>query len=97
LSAPLPACTTLFRSSIMRMMRSSLLEELGKEYLTVARAKGVGEKAIVLRHAVRNALVPVITVVGIQIGYMLGGTVIIEQVFAIPDRKSTRLNSSHVS
>lgn len=71
-------------ASIMRMTRSSLLEELGKEYLTVARAKGLAEKSVVMRHAVRNALVPVITVVGIQTGYMLGGTVIIEQVFAIP-------------
>ena len=74
----------LLAASIMRMTRSSVLEELGKEYLTVARAKGLGERAVVLRHAVRNALVPVITVVGIQTGYMLGGTVIIEQVFAIP-------------
>jgi len=71
-------------ASIMRMTRSSLLEELGKEYLTVARAKGLAEKSVVMRHAVRNALVPVITVVGIQTGFMLGGTVIIEQVFAIP-------------
>jgi peptide/nickel transport system permease protein len=74
----------LLAASIMRMTRSSVLEELGKEYLTVARAKGLEEKAVVMRHAVRNALVPVITVVGIQTGYMLGGTVIIEQVFAIP-------------
>jgi peptide/nickel transport system permease protein len=74
----------LLAASIMRMTRSSVLEELGKEYLTVARAKGLAEKSVVMRHAVRNALVPVITVVGIQTGYMLGGTVIIEQVFAIP-------------
>jgi len=74
----------LLAASIMRMTRSSVLEELGKEYLTVARAKGLAEKRVVLGHAVRNALVPVITVVGIQTGYMLGGTVIIEQVFAIP-------------
>lgn len=74
----------LLAASIMRMTRSSVLEELGKEYLTVARAKGLGERAVVMRHAVRNALVPVITVVGIQTGYLLGGTVIIEQVFAIP-------------
>lgn len=74
----------LLAASIMRMTRSSVLEELGKEYLTVARAKGLGEKSIVLGHVIRNALVPVLTIVGIQTGYMLGGTVIIEQVFAIP-------------
>lgn len=74
----------LLAASIMRMMRSSMLEELSKEYLTVARAKGLQQKSVVLGHALRNSLIPVITVVGIQTGYMLGGTVIIEQVFAIP-------------
>lgn len=74
----------LLAASIMRMMRSSMLEELTKEYLTVARAKGLQQRRIVLGHALRNSLIPVITVVGIQTGYMLGGTVIVEQVFAIP-------------
>lgn len=50
----------------------------------VARAKGLSNRVVVMRHAVRNALVPVITVVGIQTGYLLGGTVIVEQIFAIP-------------
>jgi peptide/nickel transport system permease protein len=71
-------------ASVMRMMRSSLLEELGREYVTVARAKGLAEKAVILRHAVRNALIPVVTVVGIWIGYLLGGTVIVEELFSIP-------------
>lgn len=74
----------LLAAAIMRMMRSSMLEELGKEYLTVARAKGLRQKAVIMSHAFRNSLIPVITVVGIQTGYMLGGTVIVEQVFAIP-------------
>ena len=81
---PAIALGALLAASIMRMTRSSVLEELGKEYLTVARAKGLSSKAVVMRHAVRNALVPVITVVGIQTGYLLGGTVIVEQIFAIP-------------
>lgn len=81
---PSIALGALLAASIMRMTRSSVLEELGKEYLTVARAKGLSSKAVVMRHAVRNALVPVITVVGIQTGYLLGGTVIVEQIFAIP-------------
>lgn len=84
LALPTLSLGALLAASVMRMMRSSVLEELGKEYLTVARAKGLTNRAVVLRHAVRNALVPVITVVGIQTGYLLGGTVIVEQVFAIP-------------
>ncbi len=74
----------LLAASIMRMTRSALLEELRKDYLTVARAKGLSGRAVVLGHALRNALVPVVTVVGIQTGYLFGGTVIVEQLFAIP-------------
>ena len=81
---PVISLGMLLAASIMRMTRSSLLEELGREYLTVARAKGLSNRVVVLRHALRNALVPVLTVVGIQTGYLLGGTVIIEQLFAIP-------------
>ncbi|MCO5218182.1 MAG: ABC transporter permease [Thermomicrobiales bacterium] len=81
---PVISLGALLAASIMRMMRSSMLEELGKEYLTVARAKGLQQRTVVLGHALRNSLIPVITVVGIQTGYMLGGTVIVEQVFAIP-------------
>jgi len=81
---PTIALGTLLAASIMRMTRSSLLDELGKDYLMVARAKGLAPRTVVLGHAVRNALVPVITVVGIQSGYLLGGTVIVEQIFALP-------------
>jgi peptide/nickel transport system permease protein len=81
---PAIALGALLAASAMRMMRSSLLEELGKDYLMVARAKGLSNRVVVMRHAVRNALVPVITVVGIQTGYLLGGTVIVEQIFSIP-------------
>lgn len=85
-SLALPAISlgALLAASVMRMMRSAVLEELGKEYLMVARAKGLSGRVVVMRHAVRNALVPVITVAGIQTGYLLGGTVIVEQIFAIP-------------
>lgn len=81
---PAIALGALLAASIARMTRSALLEELGRDYLTVARAKGLSGRAVVLGHALRNALVPVVTVVGIQTGYVLGGTVIIEQLFAIP-------------
>lgn len=84
LTLPAIALGALLAASVMRMTRSAVLEELGKEYLMVARAKGLSNRIVVMRHAVRNALVPVITVVGIQTGYLLGGTVIVEQIFAIP-------------
>ncbi len=67
-----------------RLVRSSLLETLGLEYVTVARAKGLVERAVVLRHALRNALIPVVTLVGLEFGVLLGGAVITETVFAWP-------------
>lgn len=84
LTMPTISLGALLAASIMRMMRSSMLEEFGKDYLTVARAKGLQQRTVVMSHALRNSLIPVITVIGIQTGYMLGGTVIVEQVFAIP-------------
>ncbi len=67
-----------------RIVRSSLLEVLGRHYIRTARAKGLWEHAVVLRHALRNALIPVVTVIGLQFGTLLGGTVIIEQIFSLP-------------
>lgn len=84
LAMPTISLGALLAASMMRMMRSSMLEEFGKEYLTVARAKGLHQRTVIMSHALRNSLIPVITVLGIQTGYMLGGTVIVEQVFAIP-------------
>ena len=69
---------------ITRMTRSSLLEILGQDFIRTARAKGLRESVVVGWHALRNALVPVVTVVGLRFGYMLGGAVITEQVFAWP-------------
>ncbi len=78
---------------IMRFVRSSLLEVLGQEYVRTARAKGLRERAVITRHALRNALIPVITVVGFQVGYLLGGTVVIEEVFALPGMGRLALNA----
>jgi len=69
---------------IMRQMRSSLLEVLNEDYVRTARAKGLRERQVVLVHGMRNALLPVVTVVGLQVGRVLGGSVIIETVFAMP-------------
>ena len=67
---------------IARLVRSSMLEVLRNEYVTTARAKGLADVFVVYRHALRNALIPVITIVGLQFGALLGGTVVIETVFA---------------
>lgn len=68
---------------VARMTRSSMLEVVGQDYVRTARAKGLKEHVIIYKHALRNALIPVITVVGLQFGSLLGGTVLVESVFAI--------------
>jgi peptide/nickel transport system permease protein len=78
---------------VMRMTRSSMLEVLGQEYVRTARAKGVGEAAVVLRHALKNALLPVVTIVGVQFGYLLGGAVVVEQMFGLPGLGFMLLNA----
>ena len=67
-----------------RMVRSSMLEVLGQDYVRTARAKGLGERLVVLRHALRNALIPVVTVLGLQVGNLLGGAVITEYIYGLP-------------
>lgn len=69
---------------VMRMTRSSMLEVLSQDYIRTARAKGLREQLIIYRHALRNALMPVLTVVGVQTGHLLGGAVIVEQIFGLP-------------
>jgi peptide/nickel transport system permease protein len=73
-----------FSASVMRMTRSSMLEVLNDDYIRTARSKGLTERRVIARHAFRNALIPVITLIGIEMGYLLGGTFIIEQLFALP-------------
>ncbi|MFN8525042.1 MAG: ABC transporter permease [Chloroflexota bacterium] len=77
---------------LMRMTRSSLLEVLRQEYVTTARAKGLVERVVIWRHALQNALIPVVTVAGVQVGYLLGGAIIIEQIFALPGLGTLVLN-----
>ena len=69
---------------VARLTRSSLLEILRQDYVRTSRAKGLAERTVVLRHALRNATIPVLTVIGLQIGTLLGGAVITESVFAWP-------------
>jgi len=69
---------------IMRFTRSALLEVLGQDYIRTARAKGLRERKVVYRHALKNALISVITIVGIQMGFLLGGAVVVETIFQWP-------------
>jgi peptide/nickel transport system permease protein len=82
----MPAVTLalLEAAVILRMTRSSLLEVLSEDYVRTARAKGLGQRIVLYQHALRNALIPVVTIIGIQAGTMLGGTVIVEYIFNWP-------------
>ncbi len=74
----------IFVGPIARITRTSVLEVLGLDYVRTARAKGAGEGRVVIRHALRNALIPVVTLIGLQIGFLLGGAVVTETIFAWP-------------
>ncbi len=80
----MPAFTLgfIYAAIIARMTRSTLLEVLSQDYVRTARAKGLSERVVIYKHALRNAMIPVITILGLQFGYMLGGAFVIEVVFA---------------
>jgi peptide/nickel transport system permease protein len=69
---------------LTRLLRTSMLEVIRTEYVTTARAKGLSERPIVLKHALKNALIPTITVMGLQIGFLIGGAIVVETLFAMP-------------
>jgi peptide/nickel transport system permease protein len=91
----MPAVTLAWAltASTSRMLRSTLLETLGQDYMRTARAKGLATRAMVFGHALKNALIPVVTIIGLQIGGLLGGSVIIEQIFGLPGLGWTILNA----
>jgi ABC-type dipeptide/oligopeptide/nickel transport system permease component len=82
----LPAFTlgAVFVGPVARMTRTSLLETLGADYVRTARAKGASDWRVTIRHALRNALIPIVTLVGLQIGFLLGGSVVTETMFSWP-------------
>lgn len=82
----LPALTlgVVFSAVLARVVRASMIDTLRREYVTTARAKGLSEWAVVVKHALRNALIPALTVTGLQIGELLGGNMIVETIFAWP-------------
>lgn len=80
-------------ASIIRLTRSAMLEIIRQDYIRTARAKGAPERTIVMKHAFRNALLPVVTVIGINFGFLLGGAVLVEAVFGIPGVGTLTINS----
>jgi peptide/nickel transport system permease protein len=84
MALPSLALGTAVAAVFMRMTRSSLLEVMREHYVRTARAKGVSERTVVWVHAMRNSLIPLITVVGVQVGYLLGGAIVTEEVFTLP-------------
>ncbi len=91
----LPWCTMAATSiaSLVRMTRSSMLDVIGADYIKMARAKGCTEKQVILRHSLRNALLPIITIIGMDFASLIGGTVITENVFTIPGLGSLAVTS----
>jgi len=81
---PAAALSTGIAAVLMRHTRSALLEALQQEYVTTARAKGLGASAVIIGHALRNALIPVVTILGLEAGSIIGGVVVLETVFSIP-------------
>jgi len=82
----LPAATlgAALAAILTRMVRSSMLEELSSDYVRTARAKGLSTAVVLLRHALRNALIPIITILGLQFGTLLAGTIVTETIFSWP-------------
>jgi peptide/nickel transport system permease protein len=92
----LPALTAALGLTpiLVRSLRASLLEVLESDYVTTARAKGLPERRVLARHALRNAAISTVTLLGVNIAYFIGGTVIIEQVFALPGVGQLMLNAT---
>ncbi len=91
----LPAATLgLARAALLtRLVRASMMEVIRLDYVTTARAKGVREPAVVLKHALKNALIPTVTVLGLQVGFLIGGAIVVETVFSVPGVGSFGINA----
>jgi peptide/nickel transport system permease protein len=82
------------RAAILtRLLRASMLEIVRLEYVTTARAKGLAEKRVILKHALKNALIPTITIMGLQVGFLIGGAIVIETLFALPGLGTYGINA----
>ncbi len=82
------------RAAILtRLLRASMLEIVRMEYVTTARAKGLAERLVVLKHALKNALIPTVTIMGLQVGFLIGGAIVVETLFAIPGLGTYGINA----
>jgi peptide/nickel transport system permease protein len=82
-----------FSASVMRTTRSAMLEVLGEDYVRTARSKGLQERDVIVRHTLRNALIPLVTLTGVEVGYLLGGAVVVEEIFSLPGIGRLALNA----
>lgn len=91
----LPALTVALAISpiLIRSLRASMLEVLGSDYIATARSKGLSERRVLVRHALRNASISMVSVLGVNIGFLVGGTLVVEQVFALPGVGQLMINS----
>ena len=88
-ASPISCCPAItmggaLAAILTRMVRTSMLEELGQDYIRTARAKGLSERTVVYRHALRNAMIPILTVLGLQFGALLAGAIVTETIFSWP-------------
>ena len=90
---PCMAVGTIPLAIIARMTRSSLLEVLGLDYIRTARAKGLIARLVIYKHALRNALIPIVTIIGLETGALLSGAVLTETVFALPGMGTALVNA----
>ena len=94
MSLPALALSAAFAAVLIRITRAAMLDVLNQDFIRFTRARGIGERAVILRHALRNAAIPIVTVIGMQAGYIVGGTIVIEQLFALPGLGNLLLNAT---
>ncbi len=90
---PVIASASSTTASLMRMTRTTMLEVIRQDYIRTARAKGATERRVIYGHALRNALLPVVTIIGVNFGFALGGSIVLEQVFTIPGLGQLMINA----
>jgi peptide/nickel transport system permease protein len=78
----------------MRVTKAAMLEVLHQDFIRFVRARGISERGVIVRHALRNAAIPIVTVIGLQAGYIVGGTIVVEQIFALPGLGSLLLQAT---
>lgn len=91
---PAVALSAAFIAVLMRVTKAAMLEVLQQDYIRFVRARGIGERAVIFRHALRNAAIPIVTVIGLQAGYIVGGTIVVEQLFSLPGLGSLLLQAT---